>query len=318
MKQKLGDFLSSRHATAAGIILLGAFWSVGAYFLATYLFDRYVYTYIDAYVPAVRDRSIGLEAQLASLGEAYVFFNYENLNARGTNDNGLRLTLVAQSTSASTTMALFSFPIVGENLHYPGTHISYYQGDFYYISGTGALMRLSDLTTAEPLAIGLKEGEEVSSYLFDGGRLFYLAGPFCNMYMGKCDGTLREVMLSTGAVRDIASHIPHNTIAGLSGDRQSLFVQKDFGDAGCFSTRISRIALASGEMEERPVIGACAGDIPDEEFESLVAEARGFSATLQPKRVKADHLLWTGSAFVVPASSEPRLSEYSWNIEVYE
>lgn len=245
-----------------------------------------------------------------------VFVEYINTNQHTEADNGLRMKLKLRDQEGRL-FDLFAFSNE-TGMHYPALAFTLHDGALYFIEGRGQIKKMdAELKSASAVTTGIAPGEFASDYLFVGDTLYTLAGVPCTFYMGKCDNTLRSVSLSTGTVREIAANISFHDVGGLDAARENLFVIQEFGDAGCFSTRIGKINLASGAFTELERFGACAGDggEADAEYEREHAAKDAFLKSLEPARPLVEHLQLSDGKLLVP--TETSESKYNYfNIRV--
>ncbi len=239
----------------------------------------------------------------APILNGYVYFEYFNTNTWTEDDNGLVTTLKYFDVTSSTTKNLIELSD-SKGQAYPASLFSVYRNTIYFVDAAGRLTAIdaTDLTRTRTIAIGLEPGEFVSDYLFDGDRLYYLAGPFCNSYRAICNNTFRSVEMGTGEVRTIATGIDKAYIAGFDAARANLYFSWGWGDAGCHATKVSGWNLATNKVSDVRSFSGCAEE-PGTDIEAIRKQEKEFFDALAPKKTDADHLIWNGSIFSQPLDS---------------
>ncbi len=237
--------------------------------------------------------------------DSYVYLEYLNTNTYGGVDNGLVMTLKIHDNIASTTKNLITFR-GAEDMILPASLFSLYRNTIYFVNEKGQLSAINpSLTEVHVIPVALSSEEFISDYLFDGDSLYYLAGPFCNMYKGRCDGTLRVFNLKTEKTLEIVRHINKNLIAGFDITHSSIFFVSYFGDAGCMGLKLSEFNLFTHIEKEESSFHWCYDEVDNTRIEST-----NFLNSLTPKRIKVRQLQLSGNVLQNPTKiDDPELSE---------
>jgi hypothetical protein len=167
----------------------------------------------------------------------------------------------------------------------------------------------------EEVPTGIRRNEYISSYIFDGEQLYYLAGPFCDTYGGECDGTLRVADMDTGKVREITHHVTYAALDGFDASRMYAYVSNYRGDAGCFSISRARIDLRTGHHNDLPGYGGCS-DEDEAAADAQTAAYEAFLDTLVPQLESVNRLTWDNGLLknLSPVTDLPEVWNY---ISVY-
>ncbi len=210
------------------------------------------------------------------------YFEYENTNTNYYNDNGLVIRLKASNLEDLKSIDLMYLSGAQNNV-YPAKHFTLHKNNIYFINKDGKLSRITNLlNTTEVIDLNLNEKEHLSDFFIKEDHVYYLAGPFCDFYRGKCENTLRSFNLLTKETKELANTLPESDISGFSLDGKSIFLMSGSGDAGFGYENYTEINLLNKEIINTKYFGFDYESENKKEFDETKKEKDIFLQKISP------------------------------------
>jgi len=186
-----------------------------------------------------------------------------------------------------------------------------FQGDFYFVSKNGDLQTM-DIFSGEVKNVLDKHGngeQIVNDYYFLNSNIYYLFGNDCNSYMAPCNLSLYEYSRDNKKSRLLIENLPYRNILGYSQNKDILYMENLFADAGAFWSKIESYSLSQNKSLD---IREYRGDTMDDksEFDKYTEFKKSFDNQLEI----AEFLIVRNGAIIMPKKLDPEFSHGWWRI----
>ena len=199
--------------------------------------------------------------------------------------------LKLKNEASAVNLNLYNFKNIGGEAEW-FSRPAYVAETLYVILNDGKLYRFNRDYNFEKIPIEITHDEYVSDYLVIGSQIYYLAGPYCDEYLGKCNSALRIYDKSTGISKTLAKNIQSGDIAGFTNDKSRLYLAKYFGDGGCFASQFSVYDFTTTELVINELVyNGCEGDGGDTQWNAQ----NKLLDSLYPKRKTVEALRFEGN-----------------------
>ena len=193
-----------------------------------------------------------------------LYFGYTNTNSNSNEDNGLEVRLKKMDLSTRVSTELLFFSGAKGNV-YPASNYTFHRQTFYFVDKDGQLRSVDkNFTGTSLVGVPLEKGQFISDYMIQDDVVYYLAGPFCAVYEGVCNNTLRSMSVKTGTTSTLLKGIKESSIAGFSGDGNSIILSWRIADAGCGRSSFSIISLIKKSVTRNDSFGWCSDELETE------------------------------------------------------
>lgn len=183
--------------------------------------------------------------------------------------------------------------------NYPQPHI--YKEKLYYISG-GNLKRNEIVGNSVSDVLDVKaEGKNVvNEIFFHEGKLFYLYGEYCQLYLAKCDLKLYEYDFEKASSTMLAQNVKYRTLLGYVSAENALYMMHSEADAGCFFADAAKYDFAQKKLITAGKYNGCT-DLTsttteltkgEKEFDAFLSRFMGFVGEAQYMQVRDGKIIY--------------------------
>ena len=224
-----------------------------------------------------------------------IYFEYTNTDNPTLKDNGLEVTLTSKNlVTLETDNRIYLSGAQG--FIYPASRYTFHDKSFYFIGKDGGLTKVnSDLYTINNSILTLQKGDYISDYFIRDNFIYYLVGPFCNEYMGKCNNSIMAFNVLTKKSEKLTTNIQENTISGFSRDGKKLILSNGSGDAGCAWEKFTTFDLITNTITDTKDFVWC---IEEKETEETLKKRKEFTENIYPKTTNVKYISYINNNLI--------------------
>ncbi len=226
-----------------------------------------------------------------------IYFQYTNTNNwNHDNDNGLEVDLKFMEAPNSQSKELIHMSGAKGDV-YPASNFVYHDQTVYFINKDGGLSKIenSDIAKVSQIKLSLNKEEFLSDFFIRGHLIYYLSGPFCNVYMGTCNNVLKTFNTTSGTSTKLASGIKENTISGFTLNGNKIILSKGSGDGGCAWQTFLTFDLLQNIIISTNKFSWCSDE---KESEMELKKKNEFENRIYPKASTIQYLNFTNGKFM--------------------
>lgn len=192
-----------------------------------------------------------------------------------------------------------------------GRHATLYNNFLYYTKD--ANLYVQDIfSKAESRIVGSFTMNEdvINDFVISQGTIYYLLGPACE-YMNCDDPKKLYSVPVVGGVSDLLyDSFVGGGILGVDENTRTLYVLSSWGDAGCFSARITAFDLDTKQVKDTISGGECADGLDDTAYLAEEARLKAFYAGT-PEYEYMSLLKVSQGKLLIPSADDPMPNYFS-------
>ncbi len=231
-----------------------------------------------------------------------VYFQYTNTNNWNDSNNGLEIDLRFRDVNNPQSKELIHMSGAKGGV-YPATNFVYHNQVIYFINKDGKLSKIEsgELDKVVQINLSLHKEDFVADFFIKDNLIYYLSGPFCDVYMGVCNNELKIYNITNGRIIKLADGIKENTISGFTQDGNKLILSNGSGDAGC-----AWQSYLTFDLTQSIVIGEDRFSWCSEEngTDLELKKKEDFESKIYPKASTTPYLKFTDGKFIHEESQE--------------